>query len=64
MEYIAEVYTVNVGGGTLVDFIRLKNGKLLALNDDFACLYDSEAAFYDCDGNVPTIDLRGLPCTK
>jgi hypothetical protein len=60
MEYIAQITTENAGGGSMVDFIHLKDGRVIGLNDEYAVLYASMEEFWDATAaNKPTIELRG-----
>ena len=43
--YIKETSTQNTGGGCMVDFIDLHDGKVIALNDEVLILYDSYADY-------------------
>jgi hypothetical protein len=47
LNYIDRVFTENTGGGTMVDFVQLKDGRILGINDEFVVLYESLEAFYD-----------------
>ena len=56
-EFIEAVTTENTGGGTMVDFVILKDGRILGVNDDCVCLYNSMEHFYEHQEVVPTIEL-------
>lgn len=59
MKYIDRVFTERVGGGFFVDFIILKDGRCIGLNDECVALYDSFEHFCG-DGpfdDVQIIDL-------
>lgn len=59
MKYIDRVFTERVGGGFFVDFIILKDGRCIGLNDESVALYDSFEHFCS-DGpfdDVQIIDL-------
>ena len=59
MEYIAQITTENAGGGSMVDFIHLKDGRVIGINDEYAVLYNSMDEFWDATAqNKPTIELR------
>lgn len=45
---IVSVETENSGGGNMVDFIQLRNGNVLVISDEYAGLYTSKEAFYEC----------------
>ena len=58
MKYIEKTFTDNTGGGTYVDFIILKDGRCIGLNDECVALYDSYEQFYDGPyEDVQIIDL-------
>jgi hypothetical protein len=44
--YIDKVETENTGGGSMVDFVILKDGRVLGINDEYVCLYASMDDFY------------------
>lgn len=59
MEYIDQITTENAGGGSMVDFIHLKDGRVIGINDEYAVLYNSMEEFWDATAqNKPTIELR------
>ena len=47
--FIKETYTQHTGGGCMVDFVELKNGKVLGISDELVVLYDS---FEDFDNDI------------
>ena len=54
-QFIEQVFTENTGGGCMVDFIELKTGQVVGLNDECVVLYPSmvayrEGAVEDFDG--------------
>ena len=65
--FVKRVFTKDTGGGCLVDFVELKTGQIIGLNDECVVLYPNMDAFYtgddgDFDGfgmfyrpDVPTI---------
>jgi hypothetical protein len=58
MTYIDHIKTENTGGGTMVDFVVLKDGRVLGINDECVVLYKSIAAFWNNDvESAPMIDL-------
>lgn len=58
MTYIDHIKTENTGGGTMVDFVVLKDGRVLGINDECVVLYPSIAAFWDSEVEFPVgIDL-------
>ncbi len=48
LNYISGVFTENTGGGTMVDFVQLKDGRILAVNDEYVVLYKSMSDFEEC----------------
>lgn len=57
-EYIDCVETENTGGGTMVDFVILKDGRVLGINDECVCLYKSLDDFWEATSEVkPCIEL-------
>lgn len=46
MEYIEKVFSENTGGGSIVDFIVLKSGQVLGMNDECVVLYSSMDDFW------------------
>jgi len=60
LNYIDRVFTENTGGGSMVDFVQLKDGRILGINDECVVLYESIEAFYEClPINREAIDLKG-----
>ena len=53
LTYIESIFTENTGGGCMVDFIQLDNGKIIALNDECICIYNSLNDFYQLNNNKP-----------
>ena len=45
--WIKEVTTENAGGGCMVDFIHLKDGSILGINDECCVLYKNMEEFYE-----------------
>jgi hypothetical protein len=45
MEYIKQIETVYTGGGCTIDFIHLKDGRIVGINDEAIGLYDSMDAY-------------------
>jgi hypothetical protein len=59
MTYIDQITCENAGGGSIVDFIHLWDGRVIALNDEYAVLYKSIDEFWDATPeNRQTIELR------
>jgi hypothetical protein len=58
--YIKRIFTENTGGGSMVDFVELWDGKILGINDEFVVLYESMKAFYEGENlNCQSINLKG-----
>jgi hypothetical protein len=45
MDYISQIETVYTGGGCTIDFVHLKDGRILGINDEAVGLYDSMDAY-------------------
>lgn len=59
-KFIESVYPEDTGGGTIVDIIQLKDGRILGISEECVVLYPSMDAFYDgVDGvfDFPAISL-------
>ena len=41
MSEIVSIETENIGGGNILDFITLKNGKVICIGCDYVGLYES-----------------------
>jgi len=52
MQYIDKLTFENVGGGSMVDFIHLKDGRIIGLNDECAVLYNNMQEFWDCSNEA------------
>jgi hypothetical protein len=48
MNYIESVTTEDTGGNCPVDFVLLKNGKVLGIDGESVVLYDSMEDFWEC----------------
>jgi len=56
--YIKEITTENTGGGCMVDFIHLNDGRVIGLNDECAVLYNDIQEFYDATPQVkPSFEI-------
>lgn len=57
LTYIDSVFTENTGGGCVVDFVELKDGRVLGISDEYLCVYESFDHFYIASGvdHLPTI---------
>jgi hypothetical protein len=59
--YIEKTSSENVGGGSMVDFIHLKDGRIIGLNDECAVLYDSMDDFWNCGSDAkPSFQIPPL----
>jgi hypothetical protein len=57
-EFIKNVSLWNSGGGIMLNLITLKNGKVIAINDEVAVLYDSSEDLLTGDSrDRPSIEL-------
>ena len=45
--YVTDICTENAGGGSMVDFLTLKDSRVIGLNDESINVYSSKEAFYD-----------------
>lgn len=58
MNYIQQIQSENTGGGCMVDFVILKDGRVLGIDADYVCLYDSMDDFWNATSeNKQTIYL-------
>lgn len=46
-DYITKIETVNTGGGCMVDFVHLPDGRVIGVNSDAIVLYSSMDAFFE-----------------
>jgi hypothetical protein len=61
LEYIDSVTSCDTSGGSYVDFVILKDGRVLGINDEYVCLYKSMDDFWDATSeNKPCIELKGI----
>jgi hypothetical protein len=61
MNYIDKLTFENVGGGSMVDFIHLKDGRIIGLNDECAVLYGSMDEFWECGSDAkPSFEIPKL----
>jgi len=61
MKYIDKLTFENVGGGSMVDFIHLKDGRIIGLNDECAVLYNSMDEFWECGSDAkPSFEIPPL----
>ena len=47
MKQVLSIECINTGGGCLVDMIRLANGAILAVSDEFFGLFKNEDDFWE-----------------
>jgi len=45
--YVTKIETENTGGGCMVDFVTLWDGRVIAINDEMLCMYESLKHFWD-----------------
>lgn len=45
--YITKTWTENTGGGCMVDFVQLDDGRVLSINDESLAVWPSMQAFWD-----------------
>ena len=58
LEFIKKVFCENTGGGTMVDFIELNDGRIVGINEECIVLYSSMDEFYECSSiSKPCIEL-------
>jgi hypothetical protein len=46
-EHVVQIETVNNGGGCMVDFIHLYDGRVIGVNDEAIAVYSSVESFID-----------------
>ena len=56
---IVSVETENSGGSCMLDFITLRNGQVLVINDEYVGLYESKRAFYEGERQIIGVYLEG-----
>lgn len=57
--HIDRVETEQTGGNIMVDFVVLKDGRVLGIDGEFVMLYASLDDFYDATSQTkPTINLK------
>jgi hypothetical protein len=49
--YIERTNTENTGGGSMVDFVILKDGRCIGISDEYLCVYPSYELFYECNSS-------------
>lgn len=57
--FIKSVYTEQTGGGMMVDYVVLKDGKVITLNDEGLAVYPNIDATYDASESYGSIDYSG-----
>ena len=55
--YIEKIETMQVGGGMEVDFVHLKNGMVIGVNDECIVLYKDIEHFGDGQNEYGFIDI-------
>ncbi len=60
--YVTKVETENTGGGSMVDFIYLSDGRVMTLNDECVCIFESAEDFYAEDDRA--IASAWIPAKK
>jgi hypothetical protein len=49
---------INMGGGNIIEMLRMKGGEVVAFNDETLCIYQSESDFWaNMDGQEVPIKL-------
>jgi len=48
-EYVTKVETINNGGGCMVDFVHLPDGRVIGINDEAIAIYNSMDSFIDAN---------------
>ena len=57
-EFIKDVQSWETGGGCIVDFVMLKNGMVVGINEECVCVYGSIEDFYSGAGtHMECIDI-------
>lgn len=62
--FIKEIATENTGGGCMVDFVTMTDGRVLSLNDEAIGVYASKEAFYDADDGDKALKFMWLNDVK
>lgn len=58
LTFVGGVSSEQTGGGCMVDFVHLADGRVLGINDECVVLYKSMDDFWDASPeNKPTIEL-------
>jgi hypothetical protein len=47
--FIEDISSMDTGGGCIVDFVHLKDGRVLGINDECVCLYKDMEHFGNGD---------------
>jgi hypothetical protein len=61
MKFINKIFTEYNGGGFYVDFVELKNGLCIGINEDSICIYESFEEFTKNTENFSKFDLAAKP---
>lgn len=48
-KYVEKIETMDTGGMTIVDFITLKDGKVVCVSDEYIGLYKDIDSFYESE---------------
>ena len=62
-EFIARIETVNSGGGTKVDLIHLKNGRVISISAECVMVLEDEDVFFG-SGKSVTVELSDFTVRK
>jgi hypothetical protein len=57
MKYVDKTFTEDMGGGCMVDFLILSDGRCVGINDECIVLYESYEQVRDGTGFLKMIDL-------
>ena len=57
MKYVDKTFTAEMGGGCMVDFLILSDGRCVGINDECIVLYESYEQVQDGTGFLKMIDL-------
>jgi hypothetical protein len=58
--FIEKITSEDTGGGCIVDFVHLKDGRILGITAESVCLYNNLDEVWECSSeDIPTISLLG-----
>ncbi len=64
-KYIKEVFDMETGGGCVVDFVKLSDGRIVGINDESIVLYEDMNHFTDGRTDMSFKDrCINIPCDK